>query len=102
MLKNLNFINLNSSKCHLLHKYLIKQFGKVNGALIGLDFDQGNLFETTACNISMSMNKNISRKYYSFNKFNKNKRSVIEEASRILREDIKDISLINSSRLDVR
>jgi len=101
MLKNLHLINLNSSKCHSLHKNLFKPFSKVNGALIGLDFEQGNLFETTTCNISMSTNKNISRKYYSFNKFKKNKRSVMEEASRILREDIKDISSINSSKLDV-
>jgi hypothetical protein len=101
MLKNVFSVNIKFPKHSTNHKHIIKQFSKVNGGLIGLDFEQGNLFETTACNIAMSRNRNISRKYYSFNTINKSRRIVIEEASRILREDVKEISLLNSSRLDV-
>lgn len=78
-----------------------KQFSKVNGCLISLDFEQGNLFETTACNIVMSRNKNIKRKYFSFDMMTNNKRGVIEEASRILRDDVENITHLNSTRLDV-
>jgi len=95
--------NSDIRKTFNLFKYTLtqKHFSKVNGGLISLDFDQGNLFETTACNIAMSRNKNIKRKYFSFDLINDKKRGVIEEASRILREDVEDITQLNSNRLDV-
>jgi methylthioribose-1-phosphate isomerase len=73
----------------------------VNGCLLSLDFEQGDLFETTACNISMSRNKNIKKKYVSFDLINKQKRKIIEEASRIIREDVENITQLNSNKLDV-
>jgi hypothetical protein len=76
----------------------------VNGCLISYGFNLGDLHEASTCNISMSKIKEIKRKYISFDLYNegsKSKSSILEESSRIMREDIKDISKINISKLDV-
>ena len=96
MLKNVRDMNK-----FIVYRNSMKYFSKIQGGLISLDFEQGNLHETTTCNIAMSRNRKIIRNYISFNSFNYDKRSTLEEATRILREDVKDITELNSSKLDV-
>ncbi len=106
VLKRNSYFNFNiiieKNKFSDFHKnHARKHFSKVNGCLLSLDFEQGDLIETTACNISMSRNKNIKKKYVSFDLINKQNRKIIEEASRILREDVENITQLNSNKLDV-
>ena len=99
------FKNVLNHLCHKnkihFYKNSIKSFSKINGCLISLGFEHGNLFETTACNIAISRNRKISRKYISFDIFDENRRSVLEEVTRILRDDVKNITELNSSKIDV-
>lgn len=93
----------NHSLKHKIHFYdtSIKSFSKVNGCLISLGFEHGNLFETTACNIAISRNRKIKRNYFSFDILDGNRKSVLEEVTRILRDDVKNIQELNSSKIDV-
>ena len=83
------------------NKTYVKSFSKLNGCLISLGFEHGNLFETTACNIAISRNRKIKRNYFSFDIFDENRKSVLEEVTRILRDDVKKIAELNSSKIDV-
>ena len=98
------FKNVLNHMCRLnkIHFYPtpIKSFGKLNGCLISSGFQHGNLLETTACNIAISRNRKIKRYYYSFDIFDENQKSVLEEDS-ILRDDAKNIRELNSSKIDV-
>jgi hypothetical protein len=99
------FKNVLNHMCRLnkIHFYQtpIKSFSKLNGGLISFGFEHGNLLETTACNIAISRNRKIKRNYFSFDIFDENQKSVLEEVTRILRDDVKNIRELNSSKIDV-